>query len=157
MPMYQNGVKITDQEGNLRAEILSTRKRASRKLVIGMMMSARDLLVVVEAMRMMLLLMMDGLELELGLVGVVVPRLARVRPVRIGTVQAIGTAEVEIGTTVEVEDEVMGMRNLHPLLQRRAPTAILIGNTSSNSALLSRLVTSGWRGFSGSRPWLWRV
>jgi hypothetical protein len=155
MPMYQNGAKITDQEGNLPAEIPSTRKRASRKLVIGMMMLVKDLLVVAEVMRMMLLLMMDGLEL--GLVGVVVPRLARVRPVRIGTVQAIGTAEVEIGTTVEVEDEVMGMRNLHPLLQRRAPTAILIGNTSSNSALLSRLVTSGWRGFSGSRPWLWRV
>jgi hypothetical protein len=44
--------------------------------------------------------------------------------------------EVSRGTTVMVEDEVMAMLNLH-LLQRRAPTAIPIGSTSSSLAALS--------------------
>jgi hypothetical protein len=119
---YQNGVKIMEQVENQQAGIHSTRRRASQWSVIGMMMLDK-LLEVVGVTRMMLRWKMDGRGLKLvGLVLVVA----------VGVEVAIGM-EVEVlrGTTVVVEDEVMGTPSLHPL-QRRAPMVIPTGSTSSS-------------------------
>jgi hypothetical protein len=126
MTTYQNGVKIMEQAENQQAEIHSTRRRASQLSAIGMTMPDK-LLEVVGVTRMMLLWKMGGRGLKLvGLVAVVV-----------GVEVVIGM-EVEVlrGTTVVVEDEVMGTPSLH-LHQRRAPTVIPIGSTSSSLAALS--------------------
>jgi hypothetical protein len=126
MTTYQNGVKIMEQAENQQAEIHSTRRRASQWLVIGTMMLDK-LLEVVGDTRMMLRWKMDGRGLKL--VGLAV-----------AMVEALVVIDMEVevsrGTTVVVKDEVMAMLNLH-LLQRRAPTAIPIGSTSSSLAALS--------------------
>jgi hypothetical protein len=126
MTTYQNGAKIMEQAGNQQAEIHSTRRRASQLSVIGTMMLDK-LLEVVGVTRMMLRWKMDGRGLKL--VGLAVAMVE---------VLVVIDMEVEVsrGTTVMVEDEVMAMLNLH-LLQRRAPTAIPIGSTSSSLAALS--------------------
>jgi hypothetical protein len=135
MTTYQNGVKIMEQAENQQAEIHSTRRRASRSLVIGMMMLDK-LLEVVGVTRMMLLWKMGGRELKLaGLVVVVVE------------VQVVIGTEVEVlrGTTVVVADEVTGTLSLHPL-QRRAPMVIPIGSTSSSLSVLGGdCLKESWR------------
>jgi hypothetical protein len=123
---YPNGVKIMEQVENQQAEIHSTRRRASQWSVIGMMMLDK-LLEVVGVTRMMLRWKMGGRGLKLvGLVLVVVG------------VEVVIDMEVEVlrGTTVVVEDEVMGMLSLHPL-QRRAPMVIPTGSTSSSLSVLA--------------------
>jgi hypothetical protein len=126
MTTYQNGVKIMEQAENQQAEIHSTRRRASPLSVIGMMMLDK-FLEVVGVTRMMLRWKMDGRGLKL--VGLAVAM--------VGVEVVIGM-EVEVlrGTTVVAVGEVMGTPSLHPL-QRRAPTVIPIGSTSSSLAALS--------------------
>jgi hypothetical protein len=121
MTTFQNGVKIMEQAENQQAEIHSTRRRASQLSVIGMTMLDK-LLEVVGVTRMMLLWKMDGRGLKL--VGLAVAMVG---------VEVVIDMEVGVsrGTTVVVEDEVMGTLSLHPL-QRRAPMGIPIGSTSSS-------------------------
>jgi len=126
MTTYQNGVKIMDQAENQQVETHSTRRRASRSLAIGMMMLDK-LLEVVGDTRMMLRWKMDGRGLKLaGLVLVLVEA---------GEVTGM-EVEVSRGMTVVVVDEVMGTLSLHPP-QRRAPTVIPIGSTSSSLWVLA--------------------